>query len=177
MLLKNEIGEKMDYIVIGKITNTHGLKGEVKVYPLTDDAKRFDLLERAYLGDEKIQVQVEGVKYQKNLVILKFKEYSHINEIENFKDYYIYVDEEGKIELAKDHFFIYEVLNSQVFDLDMNLIGSLIDIIQGSGNDVYVVKDSKSKKEYLIPAVKQFVKKVDIEEKKIYIDPIEGMIE
>lgn len=167
----------MDYTIIGKIINTHGLRGEVKVYPLTDDAKRFDLLENAYLGDEKIQVQVEGVKYQKNLVILKFKEYSHINEIEALKDYYIYVDEAGRIALPKDHFFIYEILNSQVFNIDMNLIGTLIDVIQGSGNDVYVVKDSKNGKEYLIPAVKQFVKKVDIEEKKIYIDPIEGMIE
>lgn len=167
----------MDYTIIGKIINTHGLRGEVKVYPLTDDANRFDLLENAYLGDEKIQVQVEGVKYQKNLVILKFKEYSHINEIEALKDYYIYVDEAGRIALPKDHFFIYEILNSQVFNIDMNLIGTLIDVIQGSGNDVYVVKDSKNGKEYLIPAVKQFVKKVDIEEKKIYIDPIEGMIE
>lgn len=167
----------MDYTAIGKITNTHGLRGEVKVYPLTDDAKRFDLLESAYLGDEKIQVEVEGVKYQKNLVILKFKEYSHINEIENFKDYYIYVDEEERVELPKDHFFIYEILNSEVFDLDMNFIGDLIDVIQGSGNDVYVVEDRQNKKEYLIPAVKEFIKKVDIEDKKIYIDPIEGMIE
>lgn len=167
----------MDYITIGKITNTHGLKGEVKIYPLTDDAKRFDLLENAYLGDEKIQVQVEGVKYQKNLVILKFKEYDHINQIKDFKDYYIYVDQAGRVDLPEDHFFIYEILNSEVFDLDMNLIGILIDIIQGSGNDVYVIKDDKKEKQYLIPAVKEFVKKIDIEEKKIYIDPIEGMLE
>lgn len=167
----------MDYTIIGQIINTHGIKGEVKVYPLTDDPKRFDLLEDAYLGNDKIQVQVEGVKYQRNLVILKFKEYGDINEIKNFKDYYIYVDEEGKIELPQDHFFIYEILNSQVLDADMNLIGTLVDIIQGSGNDVYVVKDSKNEKEYLIPAVKQFVTKVDIEGKKIYIDPIEGMLE
>ncbi len=167
----------MDYIIVGKITNTHGIRGEVKVYPLTDDIKRFDILENAYIGDEKIQVQIDGVKYHKNLVILKFKEYSDINEIKDFKDCFIYVDEQGKIKLPKDHFFIHEILDSEIFDIDMNLIGILIDVIQGPGNDVYLVKDSENGKEYLIPAVKEFVKKIDIEEKKIYIDPIEGMLE
>jgi 16S rRNA processing protein RimM len=167
----------MEYTIIGKITNTHGIKGEVKVYPLTDDIKRFDLLEKAYIGDGKIQVQVQNVKYHKNLVILKFKEYSNINEIKGFKDYFIYVDEEGRIDLPEDHFFIYEILNSKVFDKDMNLIGTLTDVIQGPSNDVYVIKDEDSSKEYLIPAVKQFIKKVDIEDKIIVIDPIEGMLE
>jgi 16S rRNA processing protein RimM len=142
----------MDYTIIGKITNTHGIKGEVKVYPLTDDIKRFGILKTAYIGneigDEKIQVNVENVKYHKNLAILKFKEYNNINEIKDLKDYFIYVDEEGKIDLPEDHFFIYEILNSQVFDNDMNLIGTLIDVIQGSGNDVYVIKDKENGKEY-----------------------------
>lgn len=167
----------MDYTIIGQIINTHGIKGEVKVYPLTNDINRFDILDNAYIGDEKIQVQVEGVKYHKNLVILKFKEYDDINEILYLKDKFIYVDEVGIIDLPEDHFFIHDIINSEVFDLDTNLIGILIDIIQGSGNDVYVIKDKDNGKEYLIPAVKQFVKKVDIKEKKIYLDPIEGMLE
>jgi 16S rRNA processing protein RimM len=167
----------MDYTIIGQITNTHGVKGELKVYPLTDDIKRFNILEDAYIGDEKIQLQVESVKYHKNLVILKFKEYNNINEVIDFKDYFIYVDEAGRIDLPKDHFFIYDILNSEVFDTDMNLIGTLIDVIQGSSSDVYVIKDHGNGKEYLIPAVKQFVKSVDIKEKKIYLDPIEGMLE
>lgn len=167
----------MDYTIIGQIINTHGIKGEVKVYPLTNDINRFDILDNAYIGDEKIQVQVEGVKYHKNLVILKFKEYDDINEILYLKDKFIYVDEVGIIDLPEDHFFIHDIINSEVFDLDTNLIGILIDIIQGSGNDVYVIKDKDNGKEYLIPAVKQFVKTVDIKEKKIYLDPIEGMLE
>ncbi len=165
----------MDYISIGKITNTHGIKGELKVYPLTDDIKRFDLLEKAYLGEEKIPVNVQSVKYHKNLAILKFKEYNNINEVLDLKDYYIYVDEDGRVELPEGHFFIYEILDSQVFDLDDNPLGFLRDIIQGPGNDVYLIKDGE--KEYLIPAVGEFVKKIDLENKRIYIQPIEGMIE
>lgn len=165
----------MDYISIGKITNTHGIKGELKVYPLTDDIKRFDLLEKAYLGEEKIPVNVQSVKYHKNLAILKFKEYNNINEVLDLKDYYIYVDEDGRVELPEGHFFIYEILDSQVFDLDENPLGFLRDIIQGPGNDVYLIKDGE--KEYLIPAVGEFVKKIDLENKRIYIQPIEGMIE
>lgn len=167
----------MDYTIIGQIINTHGIRGEVKVYPLTDDIKRFDLLEIAYIGETKRKVNVESVKYQKNLAILKFKEYGNINEIIDLKDSFIYVDESGIIDLPEDHFFIYEILNSEVFDNDMNLVGILVDIIQSSSNDVYIVKDEENDKEYLIPAVKQFIKKVDTKEKKIYIDPIAGMID
>ena len=165
----------MDYISIGKITNTHGIKGELKVYPLTDDIKRFDILERAFIGEEKIPVSVESVKYHKNLAILKFKEYNNINEVVDFKDYYIYVDKDGRVELPEGHFFIYEILDSQVFDLEENLIGYLRDVIQGPANDIYLIKDGE--KEYLIPAVGEFIKKIDLEQKRIYIQPIEGMIE
>lgn len=167
----------MEHIVVGKIINTHGIRGEVKVFPLTDDVKRFDLLNYAYIGEEKIKVHLESAKYYKNLAILKFEEYSNINEIEKFKNELIYIDEKERIVLPENHFFIYELINSKVFDTEMNLIGILTDIIQNASNDVYVIKDDKVKKEYLIPAVKKFIIEVDIKNKKIIIDPIEGMIE
>lgn len=167
----------MEHIVVGKIINTHGIRGEVKVFPLTDDVKRFDLLNYAYIGEEKIKVHLESAKYYKNLAILKFEEYSNINGIEKFKNELIYIDEKERIVLPENHFFIYELINSKVFDTEMNLIGILTDIIQNASNDVYVIKDDKVKKEYLIPAVKKFIIEVDIKNKKIIIDPIEGMIE
>lgn len=167
----------MEHIVVGKIINTHGIRGEVKVFPLTDDVKRFDLLNYAYIGEKKIKVHLESAKYYKNLAILKFEEYSNINEIEKFKNELIYIDEKERIVLPENHFFIYELINSKVFDTEMNLIGILTDIIQNASNDVYVIKDDKVKKEYLIPAVKKFIIEVDIKNKKIIIDPIEGMIE
>lgn len=167
----------MNYTIVGKIVSSHGIKGEVKVYPLTDNLDRFGLLKSAYIGEDKLKVELQGVKYHKNLAIIKFKEYNDINEILQFKDDFIYVDDEEKIVLPEGHFFIHDLLKSQVFDTESNLIGILIDIIQGSSNDVYVVKDMEKDKEHLIPAVKQFVIEVNIVDKKIIINPIEGMIE
>lgn len=166
----------MEYTIIGKIINTHGIRGEVKVFPLTSDIKRFDFLNYAYIGEEKIKTYLEKVRYHKNVAILKFKEFNDINEIEKFKDEFIYVDKKERVLLPENHFFIYELINSQVFDKEMNLIGLLTDVIQGPSNDVYVVKDKANGKEYLIPAVKEFILKVDTENKKIIIYPIEGMI-
>lgn len=166
-----------DYTIVGKVTNTHGLKGELKVFPLTDDMERFDYLKRAYIGENKIKVNLERVRYHKNLAIIKFKEYNDINEVEKFKENYIYVDDEEKVILPKDHFFIYDLIDSQVFDMESNLIGTLINVLKGPSNDVYVVKDMDKDKEYLIPAVKEFVIEVNILDKKVIINPIEGMIE
>lgn len=167
----------MDYIKIGKIISTHGIKGEVKTYPLTDNINRFDYLKTAYIGENKIRVEVEKVKYHKNLAILKFKGYDDINQILSFKDNFLYVDEEGKVILPINHFFIYDLLDCQVFDTESNLIGILQDVLQGNSNDVYIVKDDTIDKEYLIPAVKEFIIDIDIVNKRIIIDPIEGMIE
>lgn len=167
----------MEYTIIGKIINTHGIKGEVKVFPLTNSIGRFDYLKVAYIGEKKIKVELEKVKYHKNLAILKFKEYNDINEILFLKDSFIYVDEEGIVVLPDNHFFIYDLLESQVFDLESNLIGTVVDVIQGPSNDIYVVKSAENNKDYLIPAVKQFIIDVNIIDKRIVINPIEGMIE
>lgn len=167
----------MDYTIVGKIINSHGIKGEVKVFPLTDDINRFDLLKNLYIGENKVKHQMQGVKYHKNLAIIKFKEYNDINEILKFKDDFIYVDDDEKVVLPEGHFFIHDLLKSQVFDVDSNLIGTLENVIQGPSNDIYVVKDLEKDKEYLIPAVKQFIVEVNIVDKKIVIDPIEGLIE
>lgn len=170
-------GEKMDYTIVGKIINSHGIKGEVKVYPLTHDIERFSTLKIGYLGEEKLKVQIQNVKYHKGIVILKFKEFDDINQILKFKDMDIFVDEANKIVLPKDHYFIYDLIDCQVFDMAGKSLGYVSNVIQAASNDVYVVSDIPNNKEYLIPVVKQFVKQVDIENKRIVIDPIEGMIE
>lgn len=167
----------MDYTIVGKIINSHGIKGEVKVYPLTHDIERFSTLKIGYLGEEKLKVEIQNVKYHKGIVILKFKEFDDINQILKFKDMDIYVDEANKIVLPKDHYFIYDLINCQVFDISGNNLGYISNVIQAASNDVYVVSDIPNNKEYLIPVVKQFVKQVDIKNKKVIIDPIEGMIE
>lgn len=167
----------MDYTIVGKIINSHGIKGEVKVYPLTDDLHRFSDLKTVYIGDKKLKVEIEAVRYHKGLGIFKFKEFDNINQILSFKDNYIYIKDEDRIKLPDDHYFISDLLNCKVYDTASNLIGNLVNVLQGASNDVYVVKDISKQKEYLIPAVKEFIVDINIEDKKIIIDPIEGMIE
>lgn len=167
----------MEYTIVGKITNTHGVRGEVKVYPLTNDLKRFDQIKSLYIGDGKIKVQLDSVKYHKNLAILRFKEFDDINQILIYKNEYIYVDEVEKIILPEDHFFIYDLLECKVFNKDDDLIGIVTDVLQNHSNDIYVVKNMENNKEYLIPAIKEFVSEVNITEKRIIITPIEGMIQ
>lgn len=166
----------MDYIQVGKIINTQGIKGEVKVFPLTDDVSRFDNLEKLYIGEEKILVIIEETWYQKGFPILKFKGYDDINEVLKFRDMHLYIEESNKIKLPEDSYFIFDIVGCSVFDIEENKIGTVVQVITNTGNDVYVIEDEKDK-EYLIPAVKQFVKEIDIKNKKIIIEPIEGLIE
>lgn len=166
----------MDYTAIGKIINTHGINGEVKIYPYTDDAERFSVLKQAYIGDTKIKVNLSTVKYHKGLPLVKFKEYNNINDVLKFKEQIIYVDDENRVILPENHYFIYDLIECQVYDMDNNYIGKIVEVMQGASNDIYVVKDDKNK-EYLIPAVKEFIKEVNIDKKTVIINPIEGMIE
>ncbi|QQY80755.1 16S rRNA processing protein RimM [Keratinibaculum paraultunense] len=167
----------MEFTQVGKIINTHGVKGEVKIYPLTDDIYRFNKLKKVYLGKNKVKLEIENVRYHKGLVIIKFKGIDNINEIISFKDDFIYVDEEDRIKLPEDKYFIYDVIGCVVYNHEGEKIGLISDVIQSASNDVYVVKDYNLDKEYLIPAIKEFIIHIDVDNKNIIIDPIEGMIE
>lgn len=167
----------MDYIIVGRIVNTHGIKGELKVYPLTDNIERFDDLKKAYIGDNKIKAEIDTVKYHKGFVIIKFKEFNDINEVLHFKDSFIYIEENDKVKLPEDHYFIFDIVGCTVYNTEGEKIGVLTEVIQSASNDVYVVKNMEKNRSYLIPAVKEFVTEVDIKNKRITIDPIERMIE
>lgn len=167
----------MEYIKVGRIINTHGIRGELKVLPLTDNLDRFDDLKIVYIGNNKEKVEIEQVKYHKGLAIIKLKEFDNINQVLKFKDDFLYIDVEDKVELPEDHYFIFDIVDCNVYDTKGRKIGVVTDVLQYTSNDVYVVKDMEKNKEYLIPAVKEFVVDIDVENKKIIIDPIEGMIE
>lgn len=167
----------MEYIKVGRIINTHGIRGELKVFPLTDNLDRFDDLKIVYIGNNKEKVEIEQVKYHKGLAIIKLKEFDNINQVLKFKDDFLYIDVEDKVELPEDHYFIFDIVDCNVYDTEGRKIGVVTDVLQYTSNDVYVVKDKEKNKEYLIPAVKEFVVDIDVENKKIIIDPIEGMIE
>lgn len=130
------------YLRVGVITNSHGIKGEVKVFPTTDDIKRFDYLEEAVIdtGKEYINVNVTGVKYFKNMVILKFKQYDNINDILKFKGLDLLVSRENAIPLGEDEHFIVDLIGCNVVDEEKNYIGELVDVMETGANGVYVVK-------------------------------------
>ncbi|RKD34411.1 ribosome maturation factor RimM [Thermohalobacter berrensis] len=164
-----------DYIQIGKIVNTHGIKGELKVIPLTDDIERFEKLDTIFIEKEEDEFQVKKVWYKKNFVILKLKGYNNINDVLKFKNRFILIHKDDAIELPEDSYFIFEIKGLDVYHINGEKIGKVVDVLQPGANDVYVVKNGN--KEYLIPAVKEFIKEINLEEGKIVIDPIEGMIE
>ncbi len=165
----------MERILVGKIVNTHGIKGDLKVYPYTDNIKRFSKLKRIYIGEEELAVQIESVKYHKEMALIKLKEFNNINDVLFLKNKLVYIDGVDKVKLLKDNYFIDDLIGCEVFDLEGNSIGHIKDVLQNSSNDIYIIEDKN--KEYLIPAVKEFIKDININKKKIVIDPIEGMIE
>ena len=164
-----------NYIQVGKVVNTHGIKGEIKIIPLTDDNKRFEELKSIYIEDENEEFFIEKVWYKKSNVMLKLKGYDDINDVLKFKDKFILIDKKDSIDLEPDTYFIYNIIGMNVFLKDGTSVGQVKEVLQPGANDVYVIKGDK--KEYLIPAVKDIVLSVDIESNKIIIDPIEGMIE
>lgn len=162
------------YTLVGVITNTHGVRGNVKVFPYTFDVTRFEDYGRLFIGEDKELVNIKRVSYYKNLVILNFEEYSDINEVLKFKEKSLYIKSEDEAKLDEGNYYISDILGCEVYDESENYIGIITEINQGASNDVYVVKGEKLRGN--IPAVKEFIKKVDTDAKRIIISPIEGML-
>jgi 16S rRNA processing protein RimM len=167
----------VDYLKVGQIINTHGVKGEVKIYPLTDDVKRFDNLKFVYMksGEEYKKVDVESVKYVKNFPIIKLSNINDMNEAERYKNQYIYVDRENAVKLPEDTYFIVDLIGMDVITVDGENLGKIVSVFSTGSNDVYEVKQ-ESGKVVLIPAIKDVVKEVDVENKKMIIKLLEGLI-
>ena len=168
-----------DYLKIGVISSTHGIKGEVKVYPTTDDVKRFKKLKNVFLdtGKEKKIVNVESVKFFKQMVIIKFKEFNSINEIEEYKGKALWVDREHAVELEEDEYFITDLIGLDVWDENNELVGKITDVLQTAANDVYEITGADNKS-FLLPAIKECVLKVDINDTKtVTVHIPEGLID
>lgn len=162
---------------VGVISSTHGVRGEVKVFPTTDDVKRFNKLKEVILdtGREERTLEIEGVKFFKNMVILKFKGIDNINDIEKYKGRSLYVDRKNAIKLRKDEYFVADMIGLQVFTEDGSLFGILKDVLETGANDVYII-DTEKHGEVLIPAIKQCVLDVDVENQKMVIHLMEGLV-
>lgn len=165
-----------NYLQVGIISSTHGIKGEVKVFPTTNDAKRFTKLKSAYidLGTEKMEIHIEQVKFFKKMVILKFKEFQDINEVERFKSKSILVTRDNAVKLEKDEYFIADLIDIRVKTDENEDLGILTDVLETGANDVYVVT-TKENKEILIPAIKDCILEVDIAERTMLVHLLEGL--
>ena len=167
-----------EYLQIGVITKTHGVRVEVKVYPTTDP-ERFLSLDRVFLdtGKEKKELHVTGVRFFKQLAIVKFKGIDDINDIERYKGCSLYVTREDAIPLEEDEYYIADLQGMQMYTEDGELFGTLRDVMETGANDVYIV-DSKEHGEVLIPAIHDCILDVDLDEQKndeiSYSDAVSG---
>lgn len=162
---------------VGVITSTHGIRGEVKAFPTTDDPKRFKKLKQVILdtGKEKRDLEVESVKFFKQFVILKFKGIDNINEVERYKRCPLLVTRDHAVPLQEDEYFIADMIGMQVVTEDGALFGTLKDVIETGANDVYIIESSEHG-EVLVPAIKECILDINIEEQKMQIHLMDGLV-
>lgn len=162
---------------IGQIVNTFGIKGFVKVNPFVDDISRYDDLKKVYIkrNKELKEMQVEEVKYHKNMVLLKLKGIDRVEDAELLRNSYLEVDRENAIELQEGEYFIADLLGLNVFTEEGETLGKLEDIFNTGSNDIYVVK-TEDGKQLLLPAISEIIKEINLEESKIVVHLLEGLI-
>lgn len=166
------------FLRVGVISSTHGVRGEVKVFPTTDDPERFRLLKKVLLdtGKEHLELEITGVKFFKNQVILKFRGYDNINDIEQYKGMDLLVSREDAVPLEENENFIVDLIDMVVAADDGRTLGTLVDVLQTGANDVYVV-ETPGKKEILLPAIRDCILDVNVEEKKMLVHVLEGLLD
>ena len=167
----------MKNLEIGQIVNTFGIKGFVKVNPWVNDITRFDDLKNIYVKMKKElkKFEVEEVKYHKNVVLIKFKGIETVEQAEMYRNAYLEIDRKDAIPLEEGTYFIADLLESEVYSDEGELLGILDDIYNTGSNDVYVVKNELGKT-ILLPGIPDVIKEVDIENNKIIVHLLKGLI-
>lgn len=167
-----------DLLQVGIITSTHGVRGEIKVYPTTDDPRRFRRLKEVVLdtGKEKMNLEIEGVKFFKQFVILKFKGLDNINDIEKYRQKSLYVTRKNAVRLQRDEYFIADLIGLKVQDEDGKELGTVKDVIETGANDVYEVEMADGKS-LLLPGIKQCILNVDVENGTMQVHVLEGLLD
>lgn len=164
------------FLQVGVISSTHGIRGEVKVFPTTDDPVRFKKLKNVLLdtGREQLELEVQSVKFFKQFVIVKFKSIDNINDIEMYKGKRLLIPREDAVALGKDEYYIADLIGMEVFT-EEGRFGVLKDVMETGANEVYIIA-SDEHGEVLVPAIRQCILDVDIKEKKMKIHLMEGLI-
>ena len=166
------------YLEIGKIVNTHGIKGEVKVLPLTDSVERFRKLKSVFVekGGTLEKYEIQSVKFLKSTVVIKFSGVDDMDAAEKLRGLYLKVDRKNAVKLPKGSYFICDLLGLMVYDENGLRVGVLKDVMKAPANDIYIV-ESDDGQELLLPALKSVVKEINIEEKKIVVAMQESLMD
>ena len=168
---------KKERLEVGQIVNTFGIKGFVKIYPYVDDITRFDNLKKVHIKSKKNdeELQIEEVKYQKNMVLVKFKGIETVENAEKLRNSFVEIDRADAIPLEEGQYFIADLLGLDVFLDTGEKLGVLEDIYNAGSSDIYVVKNELGK-QFLLPYIDEVIKKINLEEGKIIVHIIEGLI-
>lgn len=163
---------------VGVIASTHGVRGEVKVFPTTDDVRRFKKLKEVILdtGKESRILEIEQVKFFKQFAILKFKGIDTLDEVEKYRKKSLYVTRENAVRLNKDEYFIADLIGLKVLDEAGEALGELEDVIETGANDVYQIKMNDGR-QLLLPAIRQCVLEVDVEAGFMKIHILDGLLD
>lgn len=165
-----------DLLQVGVITSPHGVRGEVKVYPTTDDVNRFKKLKNVILDDGKktMDLEIVSVKFFKNLVILKFKGLDTMNDVEKYRQAKLLVTRDNAVKLKKNEYFIADLIGLSVVSDEGEELGEVSDVLQTGANDVYIIS-KKGEPDLLIPAIKECVKEINLEESLMTIHLMKGL--
>lgn len=166
-----------EYFEIGQIVNTFGIKGELKVVPFTDDMERFEELKSIYIvkNKELLEFEIENVKYQKNLIILKFKNIPDMTTAEKYKGCYIRIHRKDARKLPEGTYFIADIIGSQVITDDGQILGKVDDIYNTGSKDIFVVKDELGK-QILLPHIPEVILSIDVEKQIVTVHLLNGLI-
>lgn len=165
------------YLEIGQIVNTFGIKGMVKIKPFTDDINRFDKLEKVYIKNKegKKEYQIQEVKYHKNMVLMKLEGVDTLEQAEILRQSYLLVNREDEEPLEEGVYYIVDLIGLEVYTDENIFLGKVDDIFNTGSNDIYVVKDGKGK-QILLPGIPEVLKNVDLENGKITVHLIPGLM-
>ena len=166
-----------EYFEIGQIVNTSGLKGEIKIKPFTDDITKFNKFKTIYVSIKKElkEFEIEKVRFSKNMVFLKLKGIESIEEAENYRNLYLKIKRNKDEKLEENTYYIVDILGCKVYTDEQKELGEVVDVFSTGSNDVYVVKDELGK-QVLLPAIKDVIKNVNIENRLITVHLLEGLI-
>lgn len=166
-----------EVLQVGIITSTHGVRGEAKVFPTTDDVKRFKKLKEVIMdnGRERLTLEIEGVKFFRQMAILKFRGIDTLEDMARYRQAGLYVRRENAVKLDRDEYFIADLIGMAVVDEEEQQLGRIEDVMQTGANDVYVIRMADGR-ELLLPAIKQCILEVDMQMQRMKVHVLEGLV-